>query len=228
MSDQVMSYPTQWTAQSVVPTGTNLSAQGEVMHNAALFNSFPTNATMRQAAPSMHMQLNQPHPTQNSNFCPPPPGAYPFVYSPIMAALAAQQGAAVQSRQTPAFCIPQPTQANPAAAAAAAFRGTALLSNPANFQAPPPPPPPASNQPHLAQMPYFPPMNGLQIAAAFPGAAAGPSFPHASSLPQQHPGPFISTQFRGYDSLKHFGALPQATVTTFEVIFLIYKPPIFL
>lgn len=205
-----MSYPTQWNASNVVPTGTNLSAQGEVMHNAALFNSFPTNATIRQAPPTMHMQLNQTHPTHNSaTFCPPNPAAYPFVYAPMMTNLTAQQNAAVQSRQNPAFCIPQPTQPNSAAAAAAAFRGTALLSNPANFQAVPPP---ASNQPQLAQMSYFPPMNGLQIAAAFPGAPTGPSFPHSSSLPQPHPGPFLATQFRGYDSLKHFGALPQATV----------------
>ncbi|KAH9278676.1 RNA-binding motif, single-stranded-interacting protein 1 [Echinococcus granulosus] len=205
-----MSYPTQWTAPNVAPPATNISAQGEVIPNTTIFNAFPSNAQIRHPAPPMHVQINQAHSNQNStSFCPAAPGGYPFLCSPLMAAFAAQSGA-VQSRHTPSFCISQTSPHANAAAAAAAFRGTALLSS-TTFQSAPPPPPPAQTQHQLTQLPYFPRLNGIQLGAAFPGAATAPSFPHTPALPQQHAVPFLPTQFRNYDSLKHFGALPQST-----------------
>ncbi|VDD82474.1 unnamed protein product [Mesocestoides corti] len=203
-----MSYPTQWTSANIAPQGAGISPQGDVIQNAAIFNHFNSGAPLRQPAPPMQIQLNQAHPTQNSaGYCPTAPGGYSFVYPALMAAFAAQSGA-VQSRQTSGFCVPQgnsQSNAAAAAAAAAALRGTALLSPPTAFQ--PPPPPPAQHP--LAHLQYFPPLNGIQLAAAFPGASSTASFPNTSSLTQQHAAALPTPQFRGYDSLKHFGALPQ-------------------
>ncbi|KAM7533872.1 hypothetical protein Aperf_G00000113211 [Anoplocephala perfoliata] len=206
-----MSYPSQWPNNSMIPAGTNLSAQGETIQNTAIFSPFPTNTPIRQ--PPIHMQISQAHPGQNAaGFCPAPP-AYSIVYSPLVAAFAAQSNAAVQSGQGPRFCIPQPSPGTNAAAAAA-FRGAALLSAPTALQAAAAPPQQAQTAPaqQLPPLSYFPAINGLPLAPAFPGTAAAPSFPpHGASIPQQHGGPSLSTQFRAYDSLKHFGALPQTT-----------------
>lgn len=185
----------------MITPGTNLSAQGDALPNTALFNPFQTNSSIRQPPPSLQMPLNQ---GQNpSGFC--PAGSYPFLYPPFMAALAAQSNAAaVQGGQGPRFCIPQPS---PGAGAAATLRGTALLSAPSGLQGTAPPQQAGAAAP--GTLPYYP---GLHMAPAFPGTGA-PSFaPHSTSLNQQHGGGFLSPTFRAYDSLKHFGALPQATV----------------
>lgn len=192
-----------------------IPAQGETIQNAAIFSPFPTNTPIRQ--PPIQMQINQAHPGQSAaGFCPAPP-AYSIVYPPLVAAFAAHSNAALQSGQGPRFCIPQPSPGTNAAAAAA-FRGAALLSAPAALQAAAASPQQTQTAPaqQLPPLSYFPGINGLPLAPAFPGTAATPSFPpHGASIPQQHGGPFISTQFRAYDSLKHFGALPQTTVLFF-------------
>ncbi|VDL19262.1 unnamed protein product [Hymenolepis diminuta] len=195
-----MSYPNQWSSNTMIPPGTNLSAQGETLQNTAIFNPFQPNTSLRQ--PPLQMQLNQ---GQNpTGFC--PPGAFSFLYPPFMAAaLAAQSNTAtVQTGQGPRFCVPQPSPG--AGAAAAALRGPALLSAPTGIQGTAPP---QQTQVAPGALPYFP---GLHLAPAFPGAPTAPSFPpHGTSLSQQHGGGFLSPPFRAYDSLKHFGALPQAT-----------------
>ncbi|VDO07535.1 unnamed protein product [Rodentolepis nana] len=187
-----MSYPNQWSSNTMIPPGTNISAQSETLQNTAIFNPFQPNTSLRQ--PSLQVQLNQ---AQNpTGFC--PPGAFSFLYPPFMAAaLAAQSNtAAVQSGQGPRFGIPQPSPG--ANAAAAALRGPALLTAPTGIQGTVTPQQPQGAPGAL----YFP---GIHLAPAFPGAPTAPSFPHGAPLSQQHSGSFLSSSLRNYEPLKHFG-----------------------
>lgn len=202
-----MSYPQQWTATNMVPQAVNMVSQGgEMLPNPALFS--PYNQNIRHSIP-----LNQANaPNQGAGppvYCPNPSGGYSLVYPALMAAIAANSGAP-QPREVPAYCFPQGFPQNTVAAAAAVLRGSALLPSPPAYR-------PQSNMPAqqvIGGVPYYQVPNGLPIAA-FPGAAAAQFQQPNPPVSQQLPPPSHNSamrgppQFRSYDSLKHFGALPQ-------------------
>ncbi len=213
-----MSYPSQWAAAGLGPQVGAVSSQADLIQNQAMFNQFGQNSHLRQPAPQMQMPLNQATPNPNlqavgSAYSPNGNGGYSLYYQPLVNPYGAQPGPA-QPRQTPGYCFPTSITQNPTALAAA-LRGAALLSPPPTYQ----PPANIPTQQQLTPLQYFSAAqaNGFQLAA-FPGASAA-SFSHAPGLTgQQHQqsGALQTPQFRSYDSLKHFGALPQPPVSHIE------------
>lgn len=214
-----MSYSAQWAA-NVAPhalSQNSVSPQGDVLQNHNLYNPGAFTPMQRQPSTPLQLSVNQASPTQNTGgYCQPQiPSGYSFIHPALMAALASQQTAS-QSR-TPSYCVQQGSNQS------GAVRG-ALLSSPAfqhvtssahmNHQQA------LHSAPALQYIQTTP--TGLQLTA-FPGGAptgAHCSFQHTPHLPQygsHSQSNAMTAQFRSYDSLKHFGALPQPQVIFSEL-----------
>nr|VZI27884.1 unnamed protein product [Spirometra erinaceieuropaei] len=228
-----MSYAPQWPT-NVTPHGISpnqVSPQGEILqnsagigHNGVLYSAFNPN-TLRQHASHLHIPMvggqtvNQASPSPSgTGFCPAPlPSGYSLLNPALLTAFAAQPSATPS--RPPNFYIQQGST-QPGAVRGALLSSHAFqLAHPGSHNISPGPVC-IGQQPTLHNpFQYIPTPNGLQLAAFSAGITSPPgitnpsmcSFAHPSPMQhgsQQQPNSLGPVQFRSYDSLKHFGALP--------------------
>uniref|UniRef100_A0A0X3P8B1 RRM domain-containing protein n=1 Tax=Schistocephalus solidus TaxID=70667 RepID=A0A0X3P8B1_SCHSO len=228
-----MSYAPQWPT-NVTPHGISpnqVSPQGEILqnsatisHNGVLYGAYNPNS-LRQHASQLHIPMvggqnvNQASPSPSgTGFCPAPlPSGYSLLNPALLTAFAAQPSAT--STRPPNFYIQQGS-AQPGAVRGALLSSHAFqLAHPGSHNISPGPVC-IGQQPTLHNpFQYIPTPNGLQLAAFSASITSPPgitnpsmcSFAHPSPMQhgsQQQPNSLGPVQFRSYDSLKHFGALP--------------------